>query len=154
MIIDLSEEVAKKKPLEDMFDDQLKEAGISSYKRNVPFIPKRRFSADFWFEDLNLVVEIDGGIFMRGPSGHTSGQGYHNDRVRDHLALSHGIHTIRFTTPQVKSGEAIGFLKAYLPHRRVEVRESKTEMNFRSDLPKDYGKSTSGKKKKKSSGSR
>lgn len=138
--------VAKEKPLEELLDSQLKEAGITGYTRNSLFIPGRRFKADFWFEDLRLALEVDGGIFKRGPTGHTSGVGYHSDRVRDQLALASGITTVRFTTPQIRNGEAIKYVVAYLPVRREEVR-SASRRNFRADLPPDYGQNTKSKKR-------
>lgn len=139
----------KERPLEDELDHQLREAGLAGYyERNVTFIPGRKFRADFWFAGEECAVEVDGGIFMAGKSGHTSGVGYHSDRVRDQLARAHGIETLRFTTPQVKSGEALAYLRAYLPERGREVAES-TPRSFRDSLPKDYGKDTSGRKKKK-----
>ena len=147
-VVDLRDTVAKEKPLEDVFEDSLKEAGIKGYERNVRFVPSRRFKADFWFEKLLLAVEVDGGIFMKNRTGHTSGKGYHSDRVRDQLALSHGITTVRFTTPQVRSGEGVEYLKAYLPHRAKEVKLLSKLPHFRQDLPVAYGESTSGKKRK------
>lgn len=147
MVFNLENVVAKEKPLEQLFDDQLKEAGFTGYERNVTFIPNRRFKADFWFKDLRLAVEVDGGIFMKRPSGHTTGVGYHSDRVRDQLALASGITTIRFTTPQVRNGEGVKYLQAYFPVREKEVAAF-PKMSFRADLPPDYGQNTKQKKKR------
>lgn len=150
VVFNLESVVAKEKPLEEIFDSQLKEAGFTGYERNKVFIPHRKFRADFWFEDLRLAVEVDGGIFMKRPSGHTTGAGYHSDRVRDQLALASGITTIRFTTPQVRNGEGIKYLLAYIPVREKEV-QALGKQTFRGELPPGYGKNTS-KKKKKSGG--
>lgn len=138
--------MAKEAPLEDILDKQLIDAGIGGYERNVVFVPNRRFKADFWFKKLRLAVEVDGGIFMKGRSGHTSGVGYHGDRVRDQIALSHGIMTVRFTTPQVRNGEAAEFIRAYLPVREREVSEV-SKQSFRSSLSKEFGQSTKNKRK-------
>lgn len=151
MMVNLEYTVAKELPLEDVFDTDLRENGIVGYERNAKFIPSRRFQADFWFKDLRLAVEVDGGIFMRTPSGHTSGKGYHSDRVRDQLALSHNIITVRFTTPQVRSGEGIKFLMEYLPirTREVDILNANGVIPFREQLPITYGESTTGAAKKK-----
>lgn len=139
--------MSKERPLEDIFDKDLRDAGISGFERNVTFIPGRKFRADFWFEDLRLALEVDGGVFKRGPTGHTTGVGYHSDRVRDQLALASGIVTVRFTTPQIRNGEAVKYVAAYLPVRGREVSEL-SKLMFRGDLPSDYGLSTKNKRKK------
>lgn len=110
----------KKTEPENQLHDQFKEAGINGYKRNARFIPKRKYEADFWFADLRLAVEVDGGIYM-AKGGHTSGPGYQRDRERDQLALLNGIVTARVTSNDVYAGDAIAFLKNYLPLRRQEV---------------------------------
>lgn len=110
----------KKTPVEELFDTQLKGLGITGYKRNVRFIPKRRFEADFFFPDLRLVVEVDGGIWLP-KSGHTSGEGYQRDRERDLEAALAGIVTYRVTSDQVRSGYAIDCIQRLLERRKEEL---------------------------------
>jgi very-short-patch-repair endonuclease len=103
----------KKTPIEDQLERQMVDEGITGYERQVRFIPGRRFEADFYFADLKLCVEIDGGVFMpRG--GHTTGPGYTKDRERDITALRKGVLTVRYTSSQVRSGFAIETLKDIL----------------------------------------
>jgi len=132
----------KKTPVENLMNDQLIAAGIDGFERNVRFIPKRRFEADFYFKDLKLALEIDGGVFLP-KSGHTSGEGYTKDRRRDQLALAHGIQTIRVTSNQVRSGEAIAFVSAYVPIRRKEIERLAASpaisTDFASLLPTRFG---------------
>lgn len=150
--IDLGKRPAPK--LEDALEAQFIASNIRDYKRNARFIPGRRFLADFWFEDLKLCVEVDGGIFMAGRSGHTTGVGVHRDRVRDQLALAHGIQTLRFTTPQIHNGEALAYIQAYLPVRNEEVYLAEnsgiTRKGFRQKLPPGYGESTTSQRKSRS----
>jgi hypothetical protein len=50
---------------------------------------------DFWFPDLGLVVETDGGRFHRTPSQQTK------DRRRDQLHTAAGLTALRFTHEQI-----------------------------------------------------
>lgn len=108
----------KKTHLEEQMKEQLDEAGLTDYKRNFRFIPKRRFEADFYFPELKLALECDGGVWLKN-SGHTSGEGYTKDRERDVEALLHGIITVRYTSDQIRNGFAIDtFVRIY--HARKE----------------------------------
>lgn len=110
----------KKTPLEDKMDEKLKEAGIGGYERNVKFIPKRKFEADFYFPDLKLCLECDGGVWLP-KGGHTSGEGYSKDRERDVEALLNGILTIRYTSSQINSDYAIDTFKKIHAARSEEM---------------------------------
>lgn len=107
--------------LEDSMDRQMKAAGITGYERNKVFIPGRRYRADFWFKDLKLVIEVDGGLWKRG--GHTTGVGAHRDRERDILAYTRGgILTFRVGTDHVKkSDSAIDWIKDIVARRKAEL---------------------------------
>lgn len=111
----------KRGALEDVFTVQLGKAGISGFVRNSRFIPKRRFEADFYFPELRLVVEVDGGLWMpRG--GHTSGGGAKRDRERDILAYITGqILTIRVATDHIRTGEAIDWVTEIIGIRKKEL---------------------------------
>lgn len=116
--------MAKKKKgsaLEDDFAKQLEEAGIKGYKRDVTFIPGRRFRADFWFPKLKLAIEVDGGLW-KTYSGHGYGAGAHQDRERDILAyLKDGILTFRVGTNHVNDGSAIEWVKDILKRRKDDL---------------------------------
>jgi hypothetical protein len=81
-----------------------------SYEREKKgLIPGRRFRADFYFKDLNLVVEIDGvGRDGGRPSAHTTATGVSYDRERDACFGLAGYRVLRFTTHHFKKdGEYI-----------------------------------------------
>jgi very-short-patch-repair endonuclease len=66
-------------------------------------LPKPRTQAavnghrvDFYFEELNLVVEADGGRFHRTPAQQTA------DRRRDHSHAVAGTQSLRFTHGQIR----------------------------------------------------
>jgi very-short-patch-repair endonuclease len=107
----------KRTPIEEEMARQLREAGLSEFRRNARFVAGRRYEADFWFPELRLALEVDGGVFLpRG--GHTSGVGYTNDRERDVEATLQGILTVRYTSEQVKSGYAIETFQQIYRQRR------------------------------------
>lgn len=108
--------------LEDGFDVELKDAGVTGYTRNAFFIPGRRYRADFWFPKLKLAIEVDGGLWMKGRGGHTSGVGAHRDRERDVTAyLADGILTFRVGTDHVKSGDALKWVLQIIDRRTDEL---------------------------------
>ena len=74
----------------------------------------RGWSADFYIAP-DILIEVDGGIWKKG--GHTSGTGYSEDRERDCESLICGLVTLRVTTGQVDSGEAIGWISRLLTSR-------------------------------------
>lgn len=124
MVLDMRPRKRKvNKKLEDEFDRQLKEAGIDGYERDVTFIPGRRYRADFWFKDLKLAIEVDGGLWMK-TGGHTSGVGSHRDRERDVLAyIKGGILTFRVGTDHVKGSDrdALKWVKEIIARRKDEL---------------------------------
>jgi very-short-patch-repair endonuclease len=128
----------KKTPIENKLGSQLAAAGIAGYRRNARFVPDRRFEADFYFPALRLAVEVDGGVWLGRRGGHTSGVGYSSDRKRDQMALAHGIITLRFTSQQIKDGQAIAYLKEYIPVRRRQVGAEGSNNEFCFQLPESY----------------
>lgn len=99
LVIDMTAKRKVNKRLEDEFDKLLKKHKVTGYKRDTSFIPGRRFRADFWFPDLKLVFEVDGGLWLGKRGGHTTGVGAHRDRERDILAYrTDGILTFRLGT--------------------------------------------------------
>ena len=125
MIVDLSgvtdmpKVKNRRNDVEMKFASQLTEAGIGGWEQNVRFIPGRRFEADFFWKDLRLVAEVDGGLYL--PKGGHNGAGAEGDRVRDILAARHGIVTHRFATKHVANGFAIENILPLLQARAKEV---------------------------------
>ena len=100
----------KKTVVEEAMASQLHDAGLGPFLQNAYFIKGRKFQADFWWPNLRLALEVDGGVWMPR-SGHTSGAGYTSDRERDVEALLQGIITVRYTSDQVRNGYAITTFK-------------------------------------------
>jgi very-short-patch-repair endonuclease len=65
---------------------------------------------DFAWTDIKIAVEIEGGIWSGGR--HTRGKGFEEDCRKYNAATLHGWSVYRFTGSQVKSGEAVKFIKS------------------------------------------
>ena len=74
--------------------------------------PDRRFRFDFCWEDHRLLVEVQGGVWMKG--GHSSGTGINRDTEKANLAVLAGWRVLAFTGDQIESGQAIQWLKQAL----------------------------------------
>lgn len=64
------------------------------------FCRERRFRIDFAIVDLKIAIEIDGGIWMRGRSGHSSGSGIKRDQEKTTLLSAYGWKVMRITPDQ------------------------------------------------------
>ena len=97
------------------------------YEREYTAIPDRNFRFDFHCRrnqnyhknPLNypvnkLLVEVQGGVWLKGKSGHSSGAGITRDCEKLSLAAVAGYRTIVVTPAQIKSGKAIEWIKAAL----------------------------------------
>lgn len=62
--------------------------------------------------DESIALEIEGAIYSNG--GHTRGSGHVRDIEKFNEAALLGYKVFRFTTQQVKNGEAVLFMKRVL----------------------------------------
>lgn len=106
------EKLQNESELELIFESQLKSYGYPYEKQFQPF-DDRKHRWDFKLSDLYL-VDIQGGIWSGG--AHVRGKGYTNDCEKLNLASSRGWKPLWFTGDQVKSGEAIEFLREHVFH--------------------------------------
>lgn len=77
-------------------------------RRQYRFHPERRWKADFAWPRQRVIVEVDGGAFLRRRSkktgkrysggGHHSAAGYRADRERDNAAVAAGWLVLRYTS--------------------------------------------------------
>ncbi len=70
-------------------------------EKEVYFDARRNWRIDFAYTNLKLAIEIDGGEKML-VGGHTYGEGFVNDRVKQNALVLAGWHVLRFTGSQVK----------------------------------------------------
>lgn len=104
--------------LEDTLHFQLRALKIDKrhpYGREVKFHPERKWRADFlWGPPAKLMVEIDGGTWNQGR--HTRGQGFENDREKDHAAALLGYVPLHFSSKQVTNGSAAKVIEDFLKY--------------------------------------
>ena len=72
------------------------------------FDPVRRWRADYFIPDLNMIIEVEGGAFIRGR--HTMGVGFINDMEKYNSATLAGYRVFR-VTPQNKMTEGIRLIR-------------------------------------------
>lgn len=81
--------------------------GIKNFVRQFKWHPERKFLADFAWPELKLIVEVQGGVHIRGARSHTGRKGYEQDRARTNEAVILGYRILEFTPHQIKNGYAI-----------------------------------------------
>lgn len=87
--------------------------GALGFEREVPFIPGRRFKADY--ARGTLLVEYEGGVFAGGDAGGHRAMGrYLRDIEKYSLAAVHGFRVIRVTAKHVESGQAFAWVEQAL----------------------------------------
>ena len=89
---------------EDLFELHLVVHKIP-HEREYRFCRTRRWRSDFAFPDHGLLVEIEGGLFVQGR--HNRAKGMIADMEKYNTAAKEGWRLLRYTTDQVRSGEAI-----------------------------------------------
>ncbi len=90
---------------EELFAVHVRANGLPVPEREARLHPTRKWRVDYAWRDALLVVEIEGGVYVRGR--HTQGAGYESDCEKyDELTLL-GYRILRFTPRMVKSGYAI-----------------------------------------------
>ncbi len=105
----------KESPLEEMLLAQITSAKLPVPIRqsNQPWQGTgRRFLADFCWPDYALVVEVDGGTWVKGR--HATGAGFERDCVKLNLAVIAGWRVLRVTGAQVKRHEALSWIRRVL----------------------------------------
>ena len=73
-------------------------------EREHKFHPTRKWRADFAHLDSRTLIEIEGGIFIRGGGRHTRGAGYANDAEKYLEAALAGWTVLRLTERQLEIG--------------------------------------------------
>jgi len=98
--------------LEETMAFQLKSAGIE-FEREAQIIPGRKFAFDFSFPG-RVLLEVQGGTFARGRTGHSSGMGIHRDIEKSNLATLAGYRLLACDEKHVTSGQALRWVQEAL----------------------------------------
>ena len=84
-----------------------------AFTREYRFHSTRRWRLDFLIpgadRSSSLAIEVDGGIYKQGR--HTRGKGFESDCEKLNECAILGFKVLRFSTGQVKRGEAIALIK-------------------------------------------
>lgn len=73
---------------------------------------RRKWRTDFVFKDFKLMVEIDGGIWIKGAHGNPADIIRNMRKGNDAILL--GYHVLHFTPAEVKTGQALKFTQQAL----------------------------------------
>lgn len=96
-------------------DCQMTADRLPPYVREYQFHPTRKFRADFAFVPQKLLVEVEGGLFVKG--AHSNPLGIIRDMEKSNLAALGGWALLRYSPAQIKSGEAIAQIKQWFANR-------------------------------------
>lgn len=69
------------------------------------FHPERKWRFDFAFPDVQVAVECEGGIFVKG--AHTRGAHFRSDCEKYNAAVELGWAVLRYTDREIRSGAAL-----------------------------------------------
>lgn len=112
-VLEREQKRAKRESLELAMLQQLKALGLmDGMERQHKFIPGRQYQADFCWPAARLILEVDGGTWVKG--GHSSGAGIERDYERDALAVIFGWRVLRATSNQVLDGSAAFWVESIL----------------------------------------
>lgn len=101
--------------LEDAVATRIKQLGLPEPVRQFPFkglSGKRRFKCDFAWPDHGVIMEVEGGTFVRGR--HVTGGGFHNDCIKYNELAACGWTLIRADAVMVKDDSWVPYLELAL----------------------------------------
>jgi len=75
------------------------------------FSPDRAYRFDYCIPEHKIAIEIDGGIWMKGNSGHSSGTGIKRDQEKASLAASLGWRLLRFEPKELLTNKTLELIK-------------------------------------------
>ncbi|SMG32413.1 hypothetical protein [Sphingobacterium psychroaquaticum] len=112
--IDDTRNIKNKEKYNDPFIQFVKqELGIELWPEFY-FCTDRLFRIDYAIPEFKIAIEQEGGIFMKGNSGHSSGTGIARDMEKNNLLVSMGWRLIRRQPSEMLTIETISLLKQIL----------------------------------------
>ena len=101
-----------------------KELGWGLVVAEFKFHPVRKWRSDFAIPSAKLIVEIEGGFWMKGKDGkggrHSRGGGAIKDMEKYNAATIMGYALLRFDPKQAKDLSAVGIVGDWFDARRKE----------------------------------
>lgn len=92
-----------------------------NFVREFNFHPSRKFRADFYLPEYNVLIEVEGGT--KGKSRHTTHAGYSKDLEKYNSAQILGFSRLAFTTEQISKGQAIETIELFI--QTADLRKEK-----------------------------
>lgn len=80
------------------------------------FCTERQFRIDYAIPQYKIAIEQEGGIYMKGNSGHSSGIGIARDMEKNNLLVSKGWKLIRRQPSEMLTIETIRLIKSMVNH--------------------------------------
>ncbi len=101
---------------EDLFRFQCKAMSLPPVTEQFEFAKPmgRKFKADFCFEPWKLIIEVNGGVWLKGGGAHSRPAKIEGDMERQQYAVRMGYFVLPFTPAQVKSGHAVNWTRQVL----------------------------------------
>lgn len=104
--------------LERTLHFQLTVSGLQGWVQQYRWHPERQWAVDFAWPDQKLLVEVQGGVHIRGR--HTRGPGYTEDCRKLAEAQRLGWRVLWLTADVVRSGEGLQWVETALQQLRKE----------------------------------
>lgn len=102
---------------ERLFDFQCRALRLPEFRQQFQFAKaafNRKWQADFYFEHYQVLVEINGGIWMGGKGAHSRPGNIQRDMEKLNAATLLGLWSLEFTTKEVTNGTAVAFTQKVL----------------------------------------
>lgn len=112
--IDDSRNIKNKEKYKDPFIQLVKqELGIEVWPEFY-FCTERLFRIDYAIPEYKIAIEQEGGIWMKGNSGHSSGTGIARDMEKNNLLVEQGWRLIRRQPAEMLTTETLEIIKKAL----------------------------------------
>ncbi|OYD41163.1 endonuclease domain-containing protein [Sphingobacterium cellulitidis] len=83
------------------------------------FSIERNYRLDYAIPEFKIAIEVDGGIWMKGNSGHSSGKGIKRDMDKGNLLQLYGWKTIRIEPNEIVSDKVLESIKTLMNNSKV-----------------------------------
>ena len=122
--IDDDRNIKNKAAAADMFMRLVKiELGLDVWPEFF-FSTERLYRFDYAIPEYKIAIEQEGGIHMKGNSGHSSGTGIQRDMDKNNLAIGQGWVIIRRTPADICTSETIELIKAVIKQKSNALTSS------------------------------
>ena len=96
------------------FADQCRLGALPAPVAEFKFHPTRKYRADWAFINARLLVEVEGGAFLKDGGRHNRGAGFRNDLEKYAEAAILGYRVIRVLPEWIEDGRALTYVERAL----------------------------------------